>query len=145
MGWTFYNSSGQQLRATADKTATQAEMEAASSTAAYATPGRTQYHPGVAKAWAQIDATTGAVIDASYNVSSVSDTATGQTTVNWDTDFSSTTYATIASGDGADGVRVWTMPNYATIAAGSIRVDSYSEPSAAYADVDFSVAAYGDQ
>ena len=56
MSWTFYNSSGQQLRATADKAATQAEMEAASSTTAYVTPGRTQHHPGVAKAWCTTNA-----------------------------------------------------------------------------------------
>jgi hypothetical protein len=67
MGWTFYNSSGQQMRATADKTATQAEMEAASSTTAYVSPGRTQFHPGVAKAWVYWEQTGAHGIIADYN------------------------------------------------------------------------------
>ena len=35
MGWTFYNSSGQQLRGSPVSTATKAEMEAASSTTTF--------------------------------------------------------------------------------------------------------------
>lgn len=66
--------------------ATQAEMEAASLTTVAVTPGRTQYHPGVAKTWGQWnDAGTIAV---SYNIASISDTGVGNHTVNVGTDFS---------------------------------------------------------
>ena len=67
--------------------ATQAEMEAASSTTVAATPGRTQYHPGTAKAWVRFNLS--ATIASSYNVSSVTDVAVGRWSVNFTTAFSS--------------------------------------------------------
>ena len=76
MGWTFYNSSGQQLRNTGTVLATQAEMEAGSSIAAFVTPGRTQYHPGVAKARCSF-AANGTIVSGSHNVASTAKTATG--------------------------------------------------------------------
>lgn len=69
--------------------ATQAEMEAASSTTVYASPGRTHFHPGVAKAWCSFDV-TGAIQGSARNVSSITDTGTGQWTVNLTTGFSAT-------------------------------------------------------
>ena len=75
MGWTFYNSSGQQLRNTGTVLATQAEMEAGSSIAAFVTPGRTHNHPGVAKAWCKWnnDGTIAGSINYpdSYNIASI--------------------------------------------------------------------------
>lgn len=74
--------------------ATQAEMEAASSTSVMVTPGRVQYHPGVAKAWAHFTCGSGTVsLDASYNVSSISDRGVGLFTANWTTAFSSANYS----------------------------------------------------
>jgi hypothetical protein len=73
--------------------ATQAEMEAASSTTTVVTPGRTQYHPGVAKAWLKCD--TAGTINASHNISSITDTATGRVTVTIGTDFSSANYVIV--------------------------------------------------
>jgi hypothetical protein len=103
MGWTFYNSSGQQLRNTGTVLATQAEMEAGSSIAAFVTPGRTQHHPGVAKAWIrfQIDGN----VTGDYNVDSVTDTDVGNWTVTFGTDFSEVHYAT-AIATQSDGVLV---------------------------------------
>ena len=120
MGWTFYNSSGQQLRNTGTVLATQAEMEAGSSIAAFVTPGRTQYHPGVAKVWARIKS-DGTGTDADYNVADISDTGTGDRTVNYTTAFSSAddhaSLLTVGLGI-ADGVNIfWTTQN-----ADSIRV-----------------------
>ena len=105
MGWTFYNSSGQQLRATADKAATQAEMEAGSSTTAFVTPGRTQYHPGVAKAWAIWEMTgshgyEGGTTEGTHewNFDSVTDGGdTGETDHILTTDFSTAYYPIIAT------------------------------------------------
>ena len=77
--------------------ATQAEMEAASSTTVAATAGRTHYHPGVAKAWAKWnDAGT---IAASYNTTSIADTGPGDHTWNIGTDFSSADFAAVATGE----------------------------------------------
>ena len=72
--------------------ATQAEMEAGSSNTVGATPGRTQYHPGVAKAWA-IFTPPDTTIDASYNMASITDEGVGQFTYNFTTAFSSANYA----------------------------------------------------
>lgn len=66
--------------------ATQAEMEAATSTTTATTPGRTQYHPGVAKVTCRWNAA--GTIAQSYNVDSITDTGTGNWTINITTDFS---------------------------------------------------------
>jgi hypothetical protein len=73
--------------------ATQTELEAASSTTVYTSPGRQQYHPSAAKGWVTFTGTTPYTINGSYNVSSVSSVATAQYRVNWDVDFSSGNYA----------------------------------------------------
>ncbi len=75
--------------------ATQADQETATSTTTYVSPGRQQYHPSAAKAWARYD--TGTTIDASYNVSSITDGGSGFSTVNWTTAFSSTSYSMVSS------------------------------------------------
>lgn len=69
--------------------ATQADMEAASSTTAVVTPGRAQYHPGVAKAWINFNGTGTVATRASHNVSSITDNGTGDYTVNFTTAMSS--------------------------------------------------------
>ena len=99
MSWTFYNSSGQRLQTFGFVAATQAEMEAASSTTAYVTPGRTQHHPGVAKAWGSITS-AGVLESPDYGVSSVTDSSAGNRIIIWTTAFSSGDYAIGASSDG---------------------------------------------
>jgi len=74
--------------------ATQAEMEAATSNAVAATPSKTQYHPGVAKAWINCSG-SGVTINGSYNISSIVDNGTGQLQVLLDTDMSSVNYAAL--------------------------------------------------
>jgi hypothetical protein len=71
--------------------ATQAEMETASITTAYASPGRVKNHPGVAKAWVHFF-TTGS-IQGGYNVGSVDDDGVGDWGINFTTAFSAATYA----------------------------------------------------
>ena len=141
MGWTFYNASGQRLQATAAG-ATQAEMEAATSTAVYVTPGRTQYHPGVAKAWVKYEQDSGHSAADSYNVASVADNGVGQTTITWDTDFGDADY--VPTGSSVNGEVIDFLES--SIAAGSIdaRTRGMSDNSA----VDNSnnwVVAFGDQ
>ena len=77
--------------------ATHAEMEAASSTTTTVTPGRTVYHPGVAKAWLMFYHST--TVAASYNITSVANTATGQYTITIATDFSGADYAAATLGN----------------------------------------------
>jgi hypothetical protein len=80
--------------------ATQAEMEAASSTSVSVTPGRVQYHPGVAKAVVKFNGTGTVAILSSYNVSSITDNGVGDYTVNFTTAFSSVNYSwALACGD----------------------------------------------
>ena len=96
MSWTFYNASGQKLAAIGYLTATQAEMETATSTATYVTPGRTQYHPGVAKVWCHITA-AGGLSAPDHGVATVGDTGAGDRDVNFTTAFSGVTYIAVSS------------------------------------------------
>ena len=77
--------------------ATQANMESAASagsTSLIVTPGRLQYHPGVAKGWVRFDGSaTSATSAAGYNISHITDNGTGNYTVFWSTSFSSANYA----------------------------------------------------
>lgn len=79
--------------------ATQAEMETATSTSVFVTPGRVQYHPGIAKVWANFTPT--ATITASYNVTSITDTGVGDWRVNMTTAMSTATANTLAMSRGA--------------------------------------------
>jgi hypothetical protein len=80
--------------------ASQAQMEAASSTAVFATPGRTNFHPGVAKAWLQCDAA--GTVDVSYNITSITDNGAGDLTVTIATDFSGDNYVAVAVPQGGN-------------------------------------------
>ena len=84
---------GTTLTATGGTAATQAEMEAASSTSVYVSPGRIKYSPNVAKAWAKFQGISTVAIFDSVNVSSITDHGVGNYTVVWDTDFSTAAYA----------------------------------------------------
>lgn len=81
--------------------ASQAEMEAASSTAVAVTPGRTHFHPGTCKAWALVDAddTTPAIL-ASYGMTSVGDDDVGDMTLTFSITFSSANYCAVFGGRG---------------------------------------------
>jgi len=82
----------------APSVATQAEMEAASSTSVLVTPGRTQYHPGVTKAWCH---GTDGGIEASYNISGLSNDSDGVNTYTIATDLSASSYPVVTGTDGA--------------------------------------------
>jgi hypothetical protein len=74
--------------------ADQADQEAGTETDEAVTPSTQQFHPSAAKFWCNAD--VAGTINASYNVTSVTDTGTGAITVTIATDFSSTNY-TIAN------------------------------------------------
>jgi hypothetical protein len=124
--------------------ATQAQMETATSNTVAATPSNTQFHPGVAKVWlkASLDGTT---INASYNVTSITDDGTGSITVTIATDFSSANYAITTFGAGANSNLA--QLNYITAqAAGSFSADCIN-PNFTNKDPQFAwfFACFGDQ
>lgn len=125
--------------------ATQAQQEAGSSTTTMVTPGRQQYHPSAAKAWAKYTDTT---VAASYNVSSVTSNGAGDKNVNFTTSFSSTSYCAIASASQTYvGVGTPTYCTIVSLATGSVRVATGTRDAGAAAgsnDVTF-VACFGDQ
>lgn len=122
--------------------ATQTEMEAASSTTVAVTPGRQHYHPSAAKGWAKFN--LNGAINASYNVSSITDDAVGKATVNWNTDFSSGHYAVVATAH-SESARYCTVRPTGQL-AGSVEIWCWNGITDALADPDFySVHAFGDQ
>jgi hypothetical protein len=70
--------------------AVQSDQETASSNTVHVTPGVQQFHPSAAKAWVRWD--VAGTRDANYNVSSITDSGTGDWTVNFGTAFSSANY-----------------------------------------------------
>lgn len=84
----YFKASGAPVVAQA--VATQTEMEAASAVDKMVTPGRQQFHASAAKAWVVWG--PDGTIDASYNITSITDTGTGDWTITVATDFSSVTW-----------------------------------------------------
>ena len=120
--------------------ATQADQETATSTTVLVTPGRQQYHPSAAKAWLQAG-TTGN-IDASYNITSVTDDGVGLITVTLATDFSGGAYA-IVSGCRNAGNRIILITSHA---AGSFAARAENTSAQAADDpVNWFFACFGDQ
>ncbi len=81
--------------------AIQSEMEAGTDTARAVVPGRQHYHPSAAKAWVNCD--NSGANTASYNVSSVTDVATGRAQANLTNSMSSANYAAISCTNGGGG------------------------------------------
>jgi hypothetical protein len=90
--------------------ASQATMETATNITEMVTPGRTQYHPGVAKAWLVYNGATDSTL-ASHNIASVTKNGTGDYSIALTTAFSSANYAVVFGG------LVWTNANQSAIAS----------------------------
>lgn len=122
--------------------ATQADMEAAASNTVFPTALTTKNHPGVAKAWVSFDSSTGTtVVSGSYNVSSVTDTATGIGQVNFTSALSAATYCAVGV-TGGTGFR----GNALCVTAKSVSSCSWSTGNdGSYADGSFnSLLVFGD-
>jgi hypothetical protein len=120
--------------------ATVVEMEAASSNTVFATPGRTQNHPGVAKVWLDHENTT--TISASYNVDSVATSSTGLYVVTIGTDMSSTNYCVVANSTGAATDFRFVQVEY-SMAVGSFQLDCSQADSLTEGNI--MAAVFGDQ
>ena len=122
--------------------ATQAQMETATDTGIFVTPGREQYHPGVAKMWAYVENTAGTPsTKVAYNVASYTDNGVGDITVNLTTGFSSASAACV-SNVATDIVGFSLITSTATTA---VRVETRLRTDGTNADSDFMVVCYGDQ
>lgn len=84
--WTHYTSNGEPYPHI-DRSATQAEMETATSVDRSVTPAIQHHHPGHPKCWLNCGVTANDL--ASYNITSLTDTGVGLVTVTIATDFSS--------------------------------------------------------
>ena len=93
--------------------------------------------PGQLKGWVVFDSVDD-VIDDSYNVSSIGNVGTGNTTVTWDVDFASVNYVIHVT------VKAQMTGTYGTVAVGSCRVHAYNN-SGANVNSLTSVTSYGDQ
>jgi hypothetical protein len=128
--------------------ATQADQETATSLTAAVPPGRQQFHPSACKAWAKL--TFAGSSDAAYNLSSVTDVATGIVGPNWDTDFSSANYALTVSpkidATGATSGALTAMVDDTSFAGGGARVRAVRISDGASVDItQLMVSAFGDQ
>jgi len=131
--------------------ATQADQEAATSTSTYVSPGRQQYHPSATKAWVTFTSVTTTTINASFNVTSLTDNGTGDTTINFTNNFSSGNYAVAGmsnkSSDSGSGQTTVCLYTSGAKAAGTVRVQTtYGGGSPALIDLaDTNVTLFGDQ
>jgi hypothetical protein len=122
--------------------ASQVEMKAASSITAFTTPGRTQYHPGVAKAWCYIDS-TGALVAGSYNIDTITDNGPGDRTVVIDVDFADTLYNILMSGANSQPAAHYAYLNKAVDDFGLKTYNNAATPS--LDDRDGGITLFGDQ
>lgn len=121
--------------------ATQADQETGTSTTTAVSPGRQQFHPSAAKCWLKCD--NAGNINASYNITSITDTGTGVVTVTIATDFSSAHYAILVSG-GTDVA--YSSPN-SSQAAGSFVIRAFNTGTGTLQDstLGYYAVCFGDQ
>lgn len=122
--------------------ATQAQMEAASNATFPVVPSVVKWHPGVAKCWAYVTVSGGTPsLDASHNITSITDTNTGRLTITIATDFSSAAWSYACSSE-QPSAGTESIPNIrtSTLAAGTVEVTC-----SALGGTDADPASYGFQ
>jgi len=124
--WTHYDANGGPYVGVGP-IATQAEMEAGTSTSVVVTPGRQHFHPSACKAWLRCG--VAADLTANYNITSLTDTGTGIVAITIATDFSAANVYCIVPGVEATAT-TWAVANTrevhirnATLAAGTVSLD----------------------
>jgi hypothetical protein len=129
----FQRRSGSPVNLT-DNLATEAEMETNTSTTKTPSVATVRHDPGVAKCWGYFDYAGGT--NASHNITSIADTATGRVTVTIATNFSSANWAASVTLEQTAGL----CPSYVSKAAGTIEIRSSNGNSGALQDataIDF--------
>lgn len=79
--------------------ASQTDQETGTSTTAFVASGTQKFHPSASKAWASFTGTGTPALNASYNVTSITDDLAGQWTLNFTVAFSSANFSAVATGD----------------------------------------------
>jgi hypothetical protein len=120
--------------------AAQADQETATATGKLVTPAVQHYHPSASKCWLKCDHAGN--VNASYNITSITDTGAGVVTVTIATDFSSAHYALNVSVGTAVGV---CAPN-SSQAAGSFVINAFNTGTGAAQDsiLGYYAEAHGD-
>lgn len=144
---TFWRGDGTWATPGSGTVASQADQETASSTTVYVAPGVQQYHPSSAKCWINVTFSGGTSPTnvASYNVSSITDTGLGRTTITINADFSSASYTPVISLTSTSASLAGSFIQGLAQAAGSIEIKTTNATDSANIDRDFAVAVYGDQ
>jgi hypothetical protein len=102
--------------------AIQSEMETATDVVRAVTPGRQHFHPGHPKFWAYVTVSAGTpTLQTSHNVTSITDTGTGELTITIATDFSSANWACHVACQGSSGLNV-----IDTQAAGTVLLHNFN-------------------
>lgn len=123
--------------------ATQAQMVTATSTTTFASPGKTQYHPGVAKAWAMCTVSGGVLtVRASYGVNTVVRNGTGNYTVQFLNAFTTAFYSAVGSLQGNLGLIVGTGGGQTT---GAYITDVRDTSGSLFDPAGFSLTFFGTQ
>jgi len=124
--------------------ATQAQMEAASVTDAYVSPGRIKYDPGVFKGFAYITFSGGTpTATDSQNVSSIADKGTGETRIYWDTDFDSANYIVIGNTRQVESTSTSSLLTTNQVSEAEMDVITYNSTSGVAIDEVLMLAAWG--
>ena len=148
--WTVLRWNGTNWQMAGPPVATQAQMETPTSAENIVTPGRVQYHPGVAKAWVLFSGAGTPAVTVSHNLDAVTplvDNAAGDYTINVATDFSTANWCAVGMCEdtGVGSATIW-ISEAAAPTAGSIRIFCAVATSAAALDsARICVAMYGDQ
>ena len=120
--------------------ATQSAIEAETNEDTYVPPDLMKHHPGVAKVWCQIQGNN-TLRSPDYNVASVTSTGTGNRTIVYTVDFSTSVYSVVGAmnqGDSTGDHETWD-----TFAVGSVR--NLVRNASGLVAQETGMAAFGDQ
>lgn len=127
--------------------ATQANQETGTSNTTVVSPSVQQFHPSAAKMWGYVTGGGTPVLSANYNITSITDTATGRLTVTIGTDFSSANWCCpaqtmTASGGSASSANIAESSQ----AAGSVEIKSVRGSDGVLTDpIAWYFSGFGDQ
>lgn len=119
--------------------ATKSDQQTATSAVVLVTPSQQQSHPTAAKAWAQFNS-SGTIL-ASYNVASITNSATGQYTVTFTTAFAAATYGILVTSTGGTAL----VPAQVSQLAGSCVVGFINSTSQVFQQGGGTLVCFGGQ
>jgi hypothetical protein len=121
--------------------ATQAQMEQATSTNVFVSPGRQHNHPSAAKFWVQAD--SAGTLTSSYNMTSLTDTGTGVIGGTINVDFSSANWCGVLGT--LQNAGAFRFAELTAIAAGTFAANCYDNANVSQDPTYWFFAGFGDQ